>query len=334
MSAPLLVHLDANAEIGLGHAVRIGNLLKHLSGIPLILSGDCDAALPFLPENVVRVHASDADDLLVQARRHGAVALLVDEPDMARAIGPLRMEAPCPIAIIDDYGGIDATDLVINGTVLPAYHRYRARRKADTILTGGAFALIHDAFGRDLRSRAKNDRLLVVIGSGQAAFDWADFLLGAPVFSRWPHVTFVTGRALPDPERFGAACAALGFRHRHGISSDALAAEAHSATAGLTTGGMIVYEALAAGLPLAAFPQIANLEAEMNFFSRHGALLDLGSHGGFDAGQVAAALTTLEDEERRAQLSRNGRQLIDGQGLARAAKALEILIQSNGKRPA
>ena len=332
MNRRLLVHLDADATIGLGHAVRTANLLHYLPDLEIVVSGQGRALDEFFPTARRVTPSRNAHDLAAIATRIKASGLLLDQPHMATQIATLRPSCTCPIAVIDDYGGIPSSDLIINGTILPAYHEYSAIRHNDRILAGGAYALIHDAFACRSEEKATNShRLLIVVGSDQRAFDWLDFLLAHFDGAAWDETTIVTGRAHPDPHRISSICSQRQIRHRHAISSEALAKETHRAKAALTTGGMIVYETLAAGLPVAAFPQINNLEAEMAHFAAQGAIIDLGHQNGFQWSVVDQALAILRHEpERRARMRQAGLNLIDGHGLRRAAKSLHELLRLNG----
>lgn len=332
MNRRLLVHLDADATIGLGHAVRTANLLHHLPGLEIVVSGQGRALDDFFPTARRVTPPRNAHDLAAIATHIEASGLLLDQPHMAAQIATLRQNCACPIAVIDDYGGIPSGDLIINGTVLPAYHEYSAIRHHDRILAGGTYALIHNAFACHSEEKATDThRLLIVIGSGQRAFDWLDFLLDHFNGAEWDETTIVTGRTHPNPYRISSICSQRKIRHRHAIASEALAQEAHRAKAALTTGGMIVYEALAAGLPVAAFPQIDNLEAEMAYFAAQGAIIDLGRQNGFVWPVVDQVLAILRHQpERRARMRQAGLNLIDGHGLQRAANALGELLKLNG----
>lgn len=330
MNHRLLVHLDADATIGFGHAVRTANLLHHLPGLEIVISGQGSALDGIFPTARRIAAPLNTGDLAAIANRIEASGILLDQPQMAAQILTLRQNSACPVAVIDDYGDIPSGDLIINGTIRPDYHRYHIIDPNDRILAGGTYALIHDAFaGSAVGKTADTHRLLIVIGSGQRAFDWLDFVLENFNGLAWDETIIVTGNAHPNPYRISSICSQRQIRHYHAISSEELAKIMHRATAALTTGGMIVYEALAAGLPVAAFPQIDNLEAEMTYFEAQGAIIDLGYAGGFEWPVVDQALAILRREpERRARMRQAGLNLIDGHGLRRAAIALYDLLMS------
>lgn len=324
MRKRILVRVDANSEIGLGHAVRISNLLEQMPSLDLWVSGRGIVLQDFFPTAQILNEPRTIEDLHRQADSINANGLLIDHPDTAQQVAQLRAMSERPIALIDDYGRIASGHLVINGTILHEYHRYHRLNPADRILAGGPYTLIHPAF-RHVKSveTRSSDHLLIVIGSGNESVRWLDFLLDSKPFMNWPHVTVITGRAHPYPKKIENVCSRVHLQHCHALPSSELANYGHSATAALITGGMIVYEFLAAGLPSVVFPQLDNLEKEMSFFSMHNAVINLGPEQGFNARYIHSCLERLRtDPLERACLRTAGQALVDGAGIQRCAEAL------------
>ncbi len=328
MKKRILVRLDANSHIGLGHAVRTANLLKQLPYFDLWISGNGDAIQNFFPTAQILEEINTIENLNKKVDEIDVHGLIIDHPGMASEVQKLREISSKPVVLIDDYGNIPSGNLVINGTILPEYHQYDIVDSGDRILTGGRYALIHPAFEQksDTSLRSKNC-LLIVIGSGDHSYKWLDFLLETKPFIKWQNIIIVTGSAHPYPVKVTEACNRLGLQHCHAISSLELSQYAHKSTAALTTGGMIVYEALAAGLPLISFPQIDNLINELKFFSDQGALINLGTEYGFDDQYIYLCLERLRNDiSERTRLQSAGPSLVDGSGINRGASAISELF--------
>lgn len=327
MTKRILAHLHADSQIGIGHAIRTAKLLNSIPKIDLWISGNGSTLRNFFPAAKFLDSASSSKALALQANAINADGLLLDLPNASLLTQTLRTFFPGPVAVIDDFGGIASGHLTINGTILSNYHNYDLFRPDDVILAGGKYALIDPSFvDGQVSINSEKNKLIIVIGSSKRAFEWLDFLLDNKPFLGWDRVTVVTGSSHPYPELISAKCSDLSIQYHHALSSHELAKEIHTATAGLTTGGMIVYESLAAGLPLVVFPQIENLVPEMHFFSNHGAVVNLGPEGGFDLSILSEKLSQIRnDSNLREKLQKVGRGLIDGYGMQRSAEALRKL---------
>jgi spore coat polysaccharide biosynthesis predicted glycosyltransferase SpsG len=263
--------------------------------------------------------------------------VVIDHP---RRNGPwsrlVRRAVPgAVVAVIDDEGGDLDADLVVNGTVLEAYHRYSGLPARAQVLAGPRHTLLRPVFGRSRWPAAgagpgvgREAGVLMVVGSGAGAADWARFL-ASEVLDRtgWGRSRLVVGAAFPDRAALVSAGDAAGIQVLVGQSGAELAALLASAPVALITGGMIVYEALAVGVPAVVYPQIPNLLPEARWLAGRGCIHDLGAGGGFDAAAVRGAVNTLlGDRAAAAGMSRRQRRLIDGGGAGRMAAALLALV--------
>jgi spore coat polysaccharide biosynthesis protein SpsF len=89
------------------------------------------------------------------------------------------------------------------------------------------------------------------------------------------------------------------------------------------SGGMSVYEIAALGTPGIVLGQNLREDQRMREFARHGTIeyLGLGTEVAED-GITAAVRALLFDVERRREMSRRGRALVDGLGASRAAEVI------------
>jgi spore coat polysaccharide biosynthesis predicted glycosyltransferase SpsG len=136
----------------------------------------------------------------------------------------------------------------------------------------------------------------------------------------------VVGAAFPDRTALALACAQHGVALESDIAAERLAQLLSQSALALITGGMIVYEAVAAGVPAVVYPQMENLVAEANWFAARGAVVNLGA-GGMDARPLAGAVAALlTDRGERQAMSRRMNEIGDGQGMLRAARAIGTLL--------
>jgi spore coat polysaccharide biosynthesis predicted glycosyltransferase SpsG len=328
----LLVRLDANGDIGFGHAVRCARLLRTLrTPIRLIVMGDGKQIVQlFGNAEIVPFCGGTSSEWVCAMNAAAPDAVLVDLPLRAERPWSAIRSLGVPVAAIDDEGGVLDADLVINGTVLEAYHRYEGLRPSCRTLIGPQFTLIDGAFVRHPWSRPADRSIAVVVGSGERARDWA-FLLARDGLRRagGGAVTMIVGAGFSGAGELRQVAQPAGFNLRQGMSADELADVLARSAVALTTGGMVVYEALAVGVPLVAFPQIENLKPELGWFAARGCLGNLGYDGGMDMARVNRMIAVLLDNSASAAAqSRAGHAIIDGRGMSRAAQALDEFLAS------
>jgi len=326
----LVARLDATHESGMAHAIRVNAILREMARPHrLTVIGRGEPLQRFFPD------AARLDPAAVRVGLPWESALEALRPDLLlidlpRALAvrweALRASYSGKIALIDDWGGAVDADLIINGTVLDAYHHYPAAHAGATILAGPRYALLRSAFQRYRWRQPARENLVVVVGGGERAAEWACFLARqAP----WPAVpaTMVVGAAFPRWPELAALAASGNITLRAGIAGDELAGLLAQASLALTTGGMIVYECLALGAPLLFFPQLHDLLPEAEWFAAQAVGRSLGYEGGFDAGVVRAEVAALlADTAARQTMSQRQRSLLDGLGARRAAASIESLL--------
>ena len=321
----ILLRLDAGAA-GLGHAVRTSGLLALLDPRPeIVLIGQGEGLEAWFP-GLRRLNCPNPETLIELCRSERPDALLLDLPRYGTTLFDAVRETGVPSICIDDWGGEVAADLVINGTVIDAYHHYPRVPADATVLAGGAYTLIRPAFGQTPWTDPDETSLVIVIGSGERARDWAHLLLDGDR-AGWGPVTMIVGSAFPDRADFTASAARRGIELRSGLDAASLASCLSQASLALITGGMVVYEALAVGVPAVVFPQLDNLVIEAEFLSTAGCIVDLGYEGGMSLPTVSKSVSALlSDRDRRREMSRRQRAMVDGRGMERAAQAISRFL--------
>ncbi|MBL4614096.1 MAG: hypothetical protein JKY27_04385, partial [Magnetovibrio sp.] len=140
MLKKILIRVDADCNIGLAHIVRIHALIKAM-GEPyeLFLWGRGVNIQNYFPA----VQVFETGDGLLDGMKDilekvNPDLLITDHPHLsADHWSQLSGAALCPVICIDDEGGPVIADLILNGTVLPAYHHYPALPSDGMVLSGG-----------------------------------------------------------------------------------------------------------------------------------------------------------------------------------------------------
>jgi spore coat polysaccharide biosynthesis predicted glycosyltransferase SpsG len=139
----------------------------------------------------------------------------------------------------------------------------------------------------------------------------------------------IVGSSFPDFEGLKRMTVLNGGIAKQGLPVHQIASHLARAPAAIMTGGMVVYEALAAGVPSIVFPQLENLIPEIDWFAERGALINLGFENGDDITVLSEQLKSLlADPAKAAALSAKGPELIDGLGMTRAAEAINQMLSS------
>ena len=239
--------------------------------------------------------AADGQRWLKAARRRGiAVASIHD-----RGIAPL------------------SSDLAIDGSLAARGPISGARRS----LVGPRFMVIDSR--RVARPKPVDDNCLVVIALGGGPRVRLARQLGDEILRRVPRARVVIAAGFAAKR---ARSTAPGSRLEWLGPRDSLAAVLGTAAAAVVAGGVTLYEAAALGVPTVAVPIVAAQWPTVRAFARAGAALAPGRAGSIDVKAVAAAVRRLlVDRPYATSIARRGRQLVDGQGARRVARALHTL---------
>lgn len=332
---------DASVNLGSGHVMRCLTLADVLRANGVVtrficrrLPGDLGAA--------------------IQARGHELVWLEADVDASADAEASRRAladDAPWDWLVVDHYG-LDAAweralravagdilaiddladrphdcDLLLDQNQQAA-GRYDdlAPRHASRLL-GPRHALLRPAFAAARRARSPRDgrvvRLLLFFGGADAEGETMKALAALDLLGRqYLDVDVVIGAANPHRAAIAAACAARPRTALH-IQAENMAELMAAADLCLGAGGGACWERCCVGLPALVVATAANQIEQCHALAAAGAHVYLGAAAGVDAARWAGALAwLLELPELLAHLSRQGWNLVDGEGARRVANPL------------
>lgn len=339
----ILVRVDGGAQIGMGHVMRCLTLVKLLKEKAPVearfatRAGTEAAAwirgqgyavdeMPAQTDNSAEIAWTAG---LVRAQKPDAVITDLREfiPGVLEAI----REAGAPCVTIDEWGGKRVpSEILTNGTVVPAWHRYQLEGEV-RCLVGAEYALLDPQFEAAHaapRPPAREElRLLVALGGDDPFFLTRKTLRVMEKIEKKLRVTVVIGPAFLDGAEIRAACCPS--RHRievlENISNMAeLMAESDAA---VVAGGLIALEAACTGTPALILCEVDHQLDTASALEERGAAVNLGLGERLAEEKFAEILRgLLEDPGRRAQMSMAGKKLVDGRGCARVADAVLNLL--------
>lgn len=328
-----VIRTDAGAEIGLGHLRRCLALARALraAGADASFFVDGDASPAEGAGFEVRPVASGRDLADVcHSARHGAPRTVVVDSYVIgapylRGLG----EAGLRVMVIDDLADRELdVDLVVNPSPAAGRLSYRGAARTQYLL-GSRFALLQPEFAtppaRRTADRAR--RLLVTIGGGDGAGFTAAVVGWIAAGLDEVTIDVVIGPWFAGAERLHALAArAAGsiLLHERPHDMRRLMLGADLAVSG---GGQTTYELAATGTPTLAIEMADNQAANLAALAEAGTLVAVGAAADPDLpAALTAELTALvKDRERRAEMSRRARAVVDGGGARRVAEAVLAL---------
>jgi spore coat polysaccharide biosynthesis predicted glycosyltransferase SpsG len=326
----LLLRLDANATTGLGHGVRTAGIVAAMpQAHDIIVVGEGDALATLFPNATVINRAVGARELAELARASNVDGVIVDLPSYTNEVWDSADFSGKPLVLIDDWGGPMKADLIVSGAISEQSHSYP---NTERVLHGPQYCLIRPVFGGTPWRNPNRTSVTLVAGSGPEARDWVDLVTSDQIDrSAWSRFTVVVGQTFMDIDGLAWRCQNIGAILKTGLAAQQLADLLAASHVALVTGGMIVYEALAVGVPTVVFPQIPNLAPEAAWFAAQGCIHNLGPENGMKAEVVSGAVTRLlKDRALAKDMASRGRQIIDGQGMIRVATAITELLHTSG----
>lgn len=330
----VLVRLDDNPVIGRGHVVRTSALLALLKDASeVVVAGDSSSLSGWFPGAILeKVAANDFASIGMLAAEHQPDLFLCDHPNApAHIYDVVREGCDVPCVAIDDKGGHVGADLIVNGTVIEELQRYEDLRPNAQLLAGPAYTLVRDEFRRNPWKPPQKRVLTIIVGSGQRAADWAMVLASGGAEFSVDQVIMIVSGSFPAFAELQPRCAERSITLRHGLTAAEMAAALAETTVALTTGGMIVYECVAAGVPAVVFPQEENLVEECAWLHEHGCVVSLGREGTSRGLVESACRGVLTNNAKQRALSEASRATIDGRGMLRVVQAIGQLVRRTSK---
>jgi UDP-2,4-diacetamido-2,4,6-trideoxy-beta-L-altropyranose hydrolase len=269
----------------------------------------------------------DAEETAALARARKARWIVVDGYHFDSRYQRAVRDAGLRLLALDDRARLNRyhADLVLNQNAGASPELYRDRVAGTRLLLGPAHALLRREFrrweGSSREVPAMARRVLVTLG-GADPEDVTSRVVGALAKRDERYeLQVVAGAVNPHRKALERAAASDGFEltveardmpHRMAWADLAVAA------AGSTS-----WELARVGTPQLAIVLAENQELVARSLEAAGLAVSLGWHADLRPEQIAAAVDGLaKDRRRRAELSRRGREVVDGQGALRVLAAM------------
>jgi len=328
---------DAGPVTGLGHLRRCLALAHALQALGveslMLLDGD-DRALELAMTAGLETSAVtggvDHRAIVEYCARVGAHALVVDSyafsSDDLRAL----VAAGWPVIVFDDTATRELpVDLVINGGAGAGRLAYRGSPHTRYLL-GPSYLALRPEFG-EARPRTIHDhvrRALLTIGGADPdrltarLVRWTIAGLGAITLD------VVVGPLVDEVDSIRAVVRSVPGRVILHESPKQLHDLMLAGDLAITGGGQTLYELAALGTPVVAIHLAENQRLNIEAMRAAGVLEYIGDvhDAALESALVATLAALVADPRRRAEMSRRGRDLVDGRGAARVARAVVDLL--------
>jgi UDP-2,4-diacetamido-2,4,6-trideoxy-beta-L-altropyranose hydrolase len=343
--APAVVfRADASTAIGMGHAMRCLALAQAFAdqcgGRSAFLMADAPPAFAAraLGEDatVTALGATpgtleDAAETVALARLHGAGWVVADGYHLDGGYQRALVDAGVRVLALDDHAHLDGyqADLVLNQNLGADPEAYRDRAPRSRLLVGPRYALLRREFRtfddapRD--APATTRRILVTLG-GSDPDDVSARVVAALAQIAGPlEIELLAGSTNPNLASLERAAAA-------GLHPVELVVDAHdmphrmaAADLAVTAAGTTSWELARIGTPQVAIVLADNQRPVARGLEAEGLAVSLGWHADLTHDRIAAVVGALAGNAgRRAEMSRRGRELIDGRGALRVLAAMGL----------
>jgi UDP-2,4-diacetamido-2,4,6-trideoxy-beta-L-altropyranose hydrolase len=342
----MLVRTDGSPSIGMGHAMRCLALAEahHETGgqSVFLMAEPPDAFARRASSRGAEVRPltgplGSAEDLartLAVADAVGAGWIVLDGYHFDGDYQAGLISAGARVLALDDHGqaGRYSAQLVLNQNAGAEERLYRDRGPGTRLLLGPRFALLREEFRLWSASRptvpARVRRVAVTLG-GSDPDNVSDRVLEGLAAVPGPlEVLLLIGAA--NPHLTALEDAAKRCPHPVEVLVDVrdMAGRLGGADLAVAAAGVTALELARVGTPHLAIVLADNQLPGAEALARDGIVVNLGWQADVTAESIGAAVAALADDaERRAEMSRRGRELVDGRGAERVLAAMGLIAQ-------
>jgi UDP-2,4-diacetamido-2,4,6-trideoxy-beta-L-altropyranose hydrolase len=343
MDVALVIRADADTRMGTGHVMRCLALAQQWrrSGKVTFVATACPPALAdrLQAENFELRRLSVPGGSHADAEATAAIAnathtawLAVDGyqfgVDYIRAL----QAAGCHVLQLDDYGHAAEypSEFVLNQNLSADARLYAHRSPQTQLLLGPSFALLREEFATwRLRPRDVSviaNKILVTLGGSDPDNVTATVIEGLRLVAaeREIEVAVIVGGGNPHRTTLEALVAEAGPSIRLIVNPPSMPELMARADVAVAAGGSTSWELAFFGLPSVILVIAPNQAPTAAALHEHGIAVSLGSSETATAAQIADVVRSLlDDPSRRDQMSRAGRELVDGLGARRITARLK-----------
>ncbi|MBI4644486.1 MAG: UDP-2,4-diacetamido-2,4,6-trideoxy-beta-L-altropyranose hydrolase, partial [Deltaproteobacteria bacterium] len=340
----LIFRTDGHARIGLGHIMRclaLAQAWQAVGGKVLFaVAGEesARAAMQVAPGFEVAsldVSLGGPEDLartVDLALTRKALRVVVDGYHFDAAYQEGLKNAGLQVLFIDDFGHADhyRSDWVLNQNIYGDASMYPSLAPHTRLLLGPRYFLLREEFwawaSRPREMPAQARKVLVTLG-GSDPQNATLKVVSALRRVEWPglEAMVVAGAVNSQVKELAASLKEAPFPGRVEQNAGNMAELMRWADVAIAAGGITCYELAFMGVPTLMLILADNQRLNGEFFESRGVAVNLGGFADLDLSKTAASLTELLGAAgKRAEMSRRGRNLVDGQGVWRVLNHLGL----------
>ena len=326
----ILIRVDGSHAIGLGHIYRMKTLSMALqeAGDHVAFLTQADEAANELFETTglsCHIFQPDSYDLaLKEAIKKERPVLIIQDilETSAESMEHLRRLSPAKIINFDDVGaGLTMADAVINSMVFH-WNKYKISEIRTRLFEGPQYMILQPEIGEyvhlDKRIPDKAENILLAFGGTDTHYVTERVLVAINNIDVELNVKINMGPGSWLTPRLEQA-AKISAHHIKLIRfAPNLLKEFYQADMVICSGGIMLYELAALGVPSASVATELHEVYNVDYWSGVGTTISLGWEKTLSLSQVSAAIGgLLYDRQQRAKMSRSGKVTIDDLGLTR-----------------
>ncbi len=341
----LLIRADASARMGTGHVMRCLSLAqgwRRAGQDALFLLKESTPALEqrlqgegfdIVRSDAVAGGTGDADETARVAQERGADWIVADGYHFGADFQRVLKAAGSRLLLVDDYGHADhySADYILNQNLYAAPGFYARREPHTRLLLGSRYTLLRQQFNewrgwkREIPGQAR--KVLVTLGGSDP-----DNVTGAIVekVAQIPdiEITVLVGGSNPHREQLQSKIQNPKSKIRLIVDAPNMPEWMAWADVAVAAGGTTSWELAFMGLPSLVLVLADNQRAVADALESSRMARKTTPH------TVASDLAALlADAEGRAQMSRRGRDTVDGDGVSRVTaclRAAELVLRRAG----
>jgi len=328
INSHIVLLTEGGIDVGMGHVIRCSRLLQLLKR-PFELSVvSCGASLiKYFPK---ATHKSVDSWLHINWSHFNfeKVDFILCDIPIYKECNWFQFRYKDAIVIaIDDHGGMVPADIIFNGTVMPEYHVYENVEMKRTFYIGSKYSLVHPIFSSTPWTGLFSGILTILIGSGDDARNWILNIISHRT-ERFAaaKVNLIIGNAFTGFTELESLCKLSDVSLFRNLEAYEVAHLFSTSEVALVTAGTGLYEAVATGVPVVAFPQIMDLCPQATWFSERGACHNLTINQPSPNSAILAVNTLINSPEDLLFMSTCQNSCFDGQGMIRVASILDQLL--------
>ena len=354
MPSSLLIRADASARIGTGHVMRCLALAQEFQrtvGRVLFVQAETTSAIErrlraegfvIASLDVTPGSTEDARATVRLAREQDVTWIVADGYHFDAEYQRHLKENELRLLLIDDYGHAEHywAHYVLNQNLSADPMLYKNREPYTRLLFGTKYVLLRQEFHRwrdwEREIPTVAHKVLVTLGGADpdnATSKIMEALL--QIRDEQLECVVVIGGSNPHLEKLKAAICHLPSAIRLVVDATNMPELMAWADVAIAAGGTTSWELAFIGLPSVAIVLADNQAAIAASLEREGVSVNLGASTNVTIDRIADAVQSLlNDPDRRRQMSRSGRSLVDGLGVCRVItrmQAARLTLRRAGK---